>query len=383
MNRIFLLLILCLGSICSADAQDLFSTIEANNTQLRKARAAQGAEMAELRAENRPGNTSVEYSPFYQSGVDGTSSSELIVSQEFDFPSLYGARGRLAHAHEQVLDLQYQILRRDIMLESRQLCCDIVSARKMQELLRSRLSTADSLQTAFERRLQQGDATLLDLNRIKIDRMAVNADYVRNESRLQSLLLDLKRLNGGCAIEVHEASLADIIDGMTEMPGPTPLEVVSAQASLQASRQELSVARQGWLPSLTLGYRRNTELHEAQNGVLLGVSVPLLGNGNKVKAARLRRSVAEEEMSKAQVEQDVRIQTLQDEARQLRLILDAYDEALLLQSLALLKRAVLAGELTVIDYYNEADRIYSILQDRLGGETEYCKTLLEINREKL
>lgn len=383
MKRILFFLFCVISNICLSEAQDLFSSVEKNNPQLRMAREANVAQLAELSAENRLGNTSVEYSPFYQQGVDGTSSSELIVSQEFDFPSLYVARGRSVNAQRQVLDIQYQILRRDIMLEVRQLCCDIVAARSMQALLRSRISTADSLQTAFERRLALGDATILDLNRIKVDRMAVNAEYVRNESQLQTLMFDLQRLNGGISADVTDCSFSTIAQGMSEIVQEVPLEVANAQASLLSSRQELTVAKQGWLPSLTLGYRRNTELREAQNGFLLGVSVPLFGNGSKVKAARLRRNVAEEEVTRATIEQDARSQTLKTQARQLHLILEAYDETLLNQTLNLLKRAVLAGELSIIDYYNEVDRIYSILQDRLTSETEYYKTLIEINRENL
>ena len=35
---------------------------------------------------------SVEYSPFFAKGIDGMASSELVVTQGFDFPTLHAAR---------------------------------------------------------------------------------------------------------------------------------------------------------------------------------------------------------------------------------------------------------------------------------------------------
>ena len=380
------------SSPLGGNAGGLLSLISTNNPQLRAARHANQAIVADARAENRLGETSVEYTPFYQKGVSGTASSELIVSQEFDFPTLYAARGRQTKAQQQMLDLQYATLRRDILLEAQQLCFDFATARQLQLLLRSRLAAADSLLQAFTLRLEQGDATRLDLNRIKMDRMAVSAEAIRNEASLTTLRHSLEALNGGQPIDEQlittaAKQLADrlghdrqTIDACTAV---SSLEIKAAQASLETSQQELRVMQQSWLPSLTLGYRRNTELNEAQNGVLLGISLPLFGNTQKVKAARLRRSAAEEESANVQLQQNARQQSLLSQSHQLALLLDTYDEALLRQQLTLLHRAVIAGELSVIDYYSEADRIYAMLQDRLAIDNEYAKTLAQIYRDSL
>lgn len=367
----------------------LLQSIEAHNTHLLAARDANRALMADLRAENRPGETSVEYSPFYQRGVSGTSSSELIVSQEFDFPTLYAARTRQANAQQQALDLQYAILRRDVLLQAQQLAYDLVTARQSRQLLLMRHQAADSLLLAFQHRLEQGDATLIDVNRIRMDRMAVSTDLVRNEAEIQSLLLSLQSLNGGQPIDqdLLSASLTDDLTPPSPLePGSMPtgsLELTASQQELQVTQHELRIAQQSWLPSLTLGYRRNTELREAQNGMLLGVSIPLFSNTGKVKAARLRRSAAEYELEGVEHEQQARYETLQSRALQLHHLLETYDEALLRQQLTLLRHAVSAGELSVIDYFTESDRIYSLLQERIQTQNEYRKTEAEIYRDRL
>lgn len=364
----------------------LLSAIEQNNLQLKAARMTNASLMTASRAENRLGDTSVEYSPFYQSGVDGTSSSELIVSQELDFPTLYAARSKANDLQAKELDWQYRILRRDILLEAKQLGIELCQNMQIQSLLQLRMATADSLLQAFEKRLSLGDASLLDINRIKMDRMSVSAEYIKNEARRTSLLADLQRLNGGQKTDSYFAELRNQPISMLETAdeGFRPsLETYSAEASLKSSQQSVLMAQQNWAPKLTLGYRRNTELREASNGFLVGVAVPLFNNSGKVKAAKMQRSAAELNLSDAQVEQTMRHDNLIQQYQHYRLLLEAYDEPLMQQTLSLLHKAVMAGELSVIDYYTEADRIYSLLLERIDNEAEYVKVLSELNRESL
>lgn len=364
----------------------LLSAIEQNNLQLKAARMTNASLITASRAENRLGDTSVEYSPFYQSGVDGTSSSELIVSQELDFPTLYAARSKANDLQAKELDWQYRILRRDILLEAKQLGIELCQNMQIQSLLQLRMATADSLLQAFEKRLSLGDASLLDINRIKMDRMSVSAEYIKNEARRTSLLADLQRLNGGQKTDSYFAELRNQPISMLETAdeGFRPsLETYSAEASLKSSQQSVLMAQQNWAPKLTLGYRRNTELREASNGFLVGVAVPLFNNSGRVKAAKMQRSAAELNLSDAQVEQTMRHDNLIQQYQHYRLLLEAYDEPLMQQTLSLLHKAVMAGELSVIDYYTEADRIYSLLLERIDNETEYVMVLSELNRESL
>ena len=61
----------------------------------------------------------MEYSPFYTRGITGMSSSELVVTQGFDFPTLYGARRKSGKVKQEALDRRYQAVRRDILLQAK------------------------------------------------------------------------------------------------------------------------------------------------------------------------------------------------------------------------------------------------------------------------
>lgn len=399
-NHRLLALALLLWCLLPAKAQTAVSPlevfladIEAHNPQLLASHDANQAILAERRADNRPGQTSVEYSPFYQSGYQGVASSELIVQQEFDFPTLYAARTRSNSAMQQVLEAQYRTLRRDILLQAVGTLYDLCEARQTRSLYARRLAASDSLLLAYQRRLAQGDATLLDVNRIRMDQMAVRTEALRCESRIQELVRELVHLNGNHPLSSDIAQAADPLvltagtiianDAVAMYHANPSQEVQLADAALQLSRHELSEARQSWLPQLTMGYRRNTERDESLNGFIVGVSLPLFSNKGKVKAAQLRNQAADYELLEAMTADEMRTQTLQSQSQQLRLILEAYDEPLMQQQLTLLSKAVLAGELTVADYYTEADRIYTLLLERYRTHNEYLKLLAQIHRDAL
>ena len=71
---------------------DVLRQVEQNNKELQAQTHATLASKLEVQAENNLEDPSVEYSPFYTRGITGMSSSELVVTQGFDFPTLYGAR---------------------------------------------------------------------------------------------------------------------------------------------------------------------------------------------------------------------------------------------------------------------------------------------------
>ena len=105
---------------------EVLSQIERNNKELQAQEQTIRASKLEVQAENNLEDPSVEYSPFYTRGISGMSSSELVVTQGFDFPTLYAARRQSGKWKQEVLDRQLRIFRRDILLNAKNLCLDLI-----------------------------------------------------------------------------------------------------------------------------------------------------------------------------------------------------------------------------------------------------------------
>lgn len=371
----------------TAGIEAVMASVEANNKQLKAVRGDNAAAMAEMKAENAVGETSVEYSPFFRKGAGGVASSELTVSQEFDFPTMYGARRKSVSLRQNVLDHEYAVLRRDIMLETQKLCYDLSASISKRCLLDERLSAADSLLAICRKRTASGDANMLEQNRVSMNRMDVMTEIVRNDGDIEKIKSELERLG------VTPEALVPLADSLRScscwdsyrpplpaVPYDREAEVSCAEAALQMAEHDVRVSRMGWLPRISVGYRRNMEYEEtALNGFIVGLSLPLFSNTKKVSAARMRKNATEGQLEDTRYRVESRRRALRLEAANLQKQLATYDVALMKQTLHALSRAIDAGELTVMEYYIEADKIYAILQERLAVENDYNKTIAELS----
>lgn len=381
MKHSFLILLASLGTLCSAaqtkaiDINAVLQSICANNKQLRALRQSNEATIMEQHSDNTVlGATSVEYSPFFRKGTNGISSSELVVSQEFKFPSTYTAQRKATDLMQDVLNRECDLALRNIMLEAQNLCFDLQTSLQSATLINDRMAATDSLLSICRKQMLRGNATIMELNRIRLDSMNIQSDIARNAGETAQLKIALQKLGAS------EASLnTPSSDTKTDISVPTSAALQLANATLKQAEQEVKLSKQSMMPTFTLGYRRNTEYGEnASNGPLIGVSMPLFSNSRKTKAARLKQSAAELEVENIQYQLDTQRKALQAEATNLKQQLDTYDTALMQQTLATLMKAVSAGELSIAEYYVESTKIYSILQEKLTAENRLNKVQAEL-----
>lgn len=377
-------------AVVSAKAQDINSvlkSVEQNNMELKALIKGNEAADIENKSQNTLEDLSIEYSPFFQSETSGIASSELVITQGFDFPTLYGARKKAGQLQRNVLDMQYQTARRDILVNAKKLCLDIINYNKQKQLLQERRKNADELLAMFELKFKNGDATSLELNKIKLDRMNLETELVQADTKHANAMQQLQALNGGQPIEVNMTEYpqapADDEVTMYEKAVATDWTVRTAQASVLAAEQDVKVNKQSWIPKFEIGYRRNTEGDNASNGFLIGGSIPLFSSKNKVKIAKARQTEAVMQHANARINAENSARTMINQMKQLKASADAYDVPLMRQTLKLLRTAVENGEISVTEYYVEADNIYKNMITYMDIERQYQDALTEIYKNEL
>ena len=378
------------AAVVSAKAQDInavLKSVEQNNMELKALLKGNEAADIENKSQNTLEDLSIEYSPFFQSETSGIASSELVITQGFDFPTLYGARKKAGQLQRNVLDMQYQTARRDILVNAKKLCLDIINYNKQKQLLHERRKNADELLAMFELKFKNGDATSLELNKIKLDRMNLETELVQADTKHANAMQQLQALNGGQPIEVNMTEYpqapADDEVTMYEKAVATDWTVRTAQASVLAAEQDVKVNKQSWIPKFEIGYRRNTEGDNASNGFLIGGSIPLFSSKNKVKIAKARQTEAVMQHANARINAENSARTMINQMKQLKASADAYDVPLMRQTLKLLRTAVENGEISVTEYYVEADNIYKNMITYMDIERQYQDALTEIYKNEL
>ena len=129
---------------------------------------------------------------------------------------------------------------------------------------------------------------------------------------------------------------------------------------------------------MDLGYRRNTSMDEESNGFLVGISIPLFSPRNRIKAAQAQYEAARLQGEQARILAESQSRSRINEMRQLQSALEVYDPELMNQMLELLRSSLEKGEISMIDYYTEADGVYQNLQNYLNLSRQYQGIIADI-----
>ena len=123
---------------------------------------------------------------------------------------------------------------------------------------------------------------------------------------------------------------------------------------------------------------------ERFNGFIVGVSIPLFSNRNKVKQAKAEHYAANQRLSGTMKTQTAALHQLWTKAGELKKSVDEYAVVLKQQnSIALLNKAIQAGQLSMVEYFVNVTTFYQSMQNYLQLQNDYQKTLAEMYRFKL
>ena len=88
-----------------------------------------------------------------------------------------------------------------------------------------------------------------------------------------------------------------------------------------------------------------------------------------------------QEDAKLQVENT--LMSLFNEMQQLKEAMNTYDVPLMYQTLDLLKQALTEGEISLVEYFVEAETVYKNLQAYMQLENQYQKVMADIYKNEL
>ena len=402
MKRI-LILAVALALTAKGHAQEgmeaILQQIARNNKALQANTQLIASQKLESKATNNLANPTLSYSHLWDSDDKNITVGELVISQSFDFPSLYATRNRVSRLKSTALDAQSAAVRQQVLLQAQQLCLDIVLLHQQQQLLDERLKNAEELAQMYAERLKTGDANALETNKINLELLNVRTESRTNATTLQNKLKELTALNGNLPLAPGRPQPAPAMPGpealgLTDYT-PTPLpadftpvlnELLAADPALQAlqhesaaARKQVSVSKQGWLPQLELGYRRNTETRHPLNGIVVGFSFPLFENRHQVKMAKSQALNVDYQKEDALLQASSALWQLYDEARSLQQSIDEYNDTFARQRDLSLE----GGEISMIEYFVEVSVVYQSKANLLLLENQYQKVMAQMYKSRL
>lgn len=368
---------------------ELLNGIAQNNAELKAYRAF----IESRQLENRTGNNlpdpqlSAFYLPYGEN--NGAEYTEYQVSQSFEFPTVYAARGKWNDLQGQQLEIEYAKLRQEILLQANKLIVDISTLQQRKELERTRREQGKQVYEQIQELYEKEQVGILDLNKAKIAWIQEQFVVEQIETEIQNSLLLLQKLNGGQAVDLDKIRLREETEveslevlWQAKMEQDPALQQLSINESV--SQQKIKLEQNKVLPDLTAGYNYQGVSGNNFSGFYGGVSIPLWNSKNKVKAAEAEYEYRESQTVAVTAtlyasfrERHNRYQVTLKKYREYRTTMESLD------SEALLLKAFTLGELSFMDYYVELRFYREALDTMLQMEKELYQLKTELLKHQL
>lgn len=362
----------------------ILADVEQNNTTLGAARKQVDARKIGNKTDIYLQNPEATFNYLWGSPSVIGNRKDFSISQTFDFPSAYRYKNQLSDLRNEQAELEYEKQLRAVLLETRLTCYDLIYVNALIDQRTKRLANAQSIEKSFSQRFESGDASILEHNKAQLSFLNVSQELKSLETRRTGLLMELTRLNGGQAVDFSENSyqVFEIPEGfdqwyaVAEQRNPT---FAWLKKEIEASQKQSALNKALSLPKLQAGYMSESVVGEQFQGVMLGLSIPLWENKNKVKYAQANALAMESMASDTKLQfynhlKSIHAQViaLQKNINEYRLALGAIDNS------ALAKKALDEGEISLIDYLVELTLYYESEDRLLELENELNKVNAEL-----
>ena len=390
-NRLFLILAtLTFGFGYSQSTIDkVLSEIAKNNKTIQANTQYWNAQKVQYKTENSLYNPTVEYDYLKGSPANAGNQTDIIVTQSFDFPTVYGKKNELAKQLSTQADLQLKAANQELLLEAKKICIELVYRNKLQVPLTKRKEATEKWLANFKKKLDNGDGTILDVNKAEIQLLEIKKQFQDNASVIVKLKEKLTSLNGGTAINLVDVVYFDVLAIPNfeilekEIEARDYIRKTLEQEKVIAQKQ-IDVSKALALPKMELGYHYQGILGQTYNGIHTGISLPLWESKNTVKLQKAKMTFAESALTDHTNDHYYEIKQLYGRYESLKSIIADYEKInQSIEPIKLLDKALSAGQISVLEYFVELNYYNDSQNSYLELEKEYYYVVASLLKYKL
>jgi len=378
-----------LTSVAQNGYKTVLQQIETNNTTLAALRQQTEADKLGNRTGLTPANPEVEFNYLWGNPSVIGNRYDISVRQTFDFPTAYAHRNKIAGLQNENAELLYKAERLNVLLSAKKTCIELVYYNALAKEYAVRLQNAERIANVYKTKLEKGEANILEYNKAQLNLATVQTEIAQIETEQTALLSELKRLNGGKEIVFSENQYsvkmlpANFEEWYTTAESKSPvLQYVSTQ--IEIGKQEVRLQQALWLPKFSAGYMSEKVVGQHFQGVTVGMSIPLWENKNRVKQAKMQTQAAEAIFEDSKVQFFNRLQTLYQKAAALQQNAQKVRQSLTdNNNEPLLKKALDAGEISLLNYLLEIEFYYNTVNKVLETERDFELAVAELEMVEL
>lgn len=386
---LFFLFVAVTSQLSAQEYSGVLQEIEANNTTLNVLKERAETEKLANRTGIYLSNPEVEFNYLWGNPSSIGNRTDFSIKQAFDFPTAYNYRGKIAKLEDRNIDLNYKSERINLLLAAKRLCIELVYYNALIKEYEKRLEDATAIAQSYKQKLQIGETNQIDNNKVQMNLMTVKNELERLSIERGNILYELKRLNGNKEITLETSTFV-------LSPLPTNFEEWYAEAEaknpvLQYVRGEIEISektvklnRALGLPKFSAGYMSEKVVGEHFQGIAVGISIPLWENKNRIKHAKSAVETAKAVAEDTRMQFYNNLQRLFVNASHLQNAIMDYQTSLsTFNNGELLKKALDAGEISLLDYLMEIQFYYDAYEKAIAAERDFEITRAELSAVEL
>lgn len=384
MKKIITLLFSFVSLTLGAQTESVLESVEKNNISLRTLRNQLEVQRMENKTDLTLDNPEVEFDNCWGKPGEVGMKRNLSVSQTLDFAKILGRQRAVANTKSNLLDLQYEISRREVLKQADVICVKLVNNKQMQAHFGALLADAEKVESYSKRMMDNGSGSSLEYNRALLARMQAMGQIKNLALERKNLLAELTQLNGGEALVFEDQQYANDVlendfDTLFAVKSQNHPQFLLADEEVKVGEKSLSLAKAQNIPNLTAGYAGEWTLGEQFHGFTLSMPLPLWQQKNKVKHAAMAHQVAKANRQDVELQKRNELKALYERAESLQSVWKSYQEILSsYKGNELLDKAFQAGHINVVDYISSRSSYYDIVKMVADAEYEYRISLLDL-----
>jgi len=373
--------------IQAQEADSLMKLVLENNKTLRMAREASNTAILRAGTGNTPSDPEVEIGYLFGEPTAIGHKLNVMVKQEVDFPTSYAHRSKLRKIRSSRAELEYLLVRQEILSQSRQLWVEQVHLNQLSRLLEERLKRAQTIQTHVKAMVDAGELGPMEYSQANLMLASIEGEYEEVRSKLKNNQLAIAQIAGGARVEVQDTYYPETVLLVTDSLVSAYRDGPGAQLHQQNREEKMrekNLAQSQHLPKLSAGYFSEAVTSEAFRGFTVGISVPLWENTRTVKTAKSAVLQSEAKLDQYLFEIEKSIRQKMNELETLNLRVKKLEEALgSAKTLDLLTSSMESGEISLTEYFYTSDFYFRNQQlllrykrDQLALEADLMKIYL-------
>ncbi|MBU1014458.1 MAG: TolC family protein [Bacteroidetes bacterium] len=386
--NIFLALIIC-GSVFAQNMDEVLHSVLLNNKSIR----ANNTYLNKLNIEAKTGltlnNPTISYSHLWDQNNKTGYGEEFEVFQSFDFPSSYAYKNTISNLEIEKTEDSRKLFSIDILLEAKMACIEIIYLKRKKEESKIRANYAMKLVNNIRTKLQNGYTTQFELDKALISEMIIQNEYMDISNLLQKKEDHLVELNGGQAIQLNiadypEQPIPESLNTLFEhVESVDPLNKL-IELEIKIAELNIKLTRIGSLPEFEVGYKLEKSTLDKFSGVILGMSVPLWQNKNKVSVSKINMDHMKSNIVQHENEHYYHIKSIYDDyisaSERLSKFQGLWNK---LNYLKNIEKALEEGEISTTEYFLELKTLYELKDNLLDIEKDYQLLLSQLNKFEL